>query len=126
MIVYLFQKNLERWNRGSQMYKIIKVGNFKLKPKKVKAILIPDYWEYRHNEKKCESFKKEIEKFVGKERTARFSMLSTSHGPETLLEILLDCCRSLYVRPGQILVKNDKGDIYTCSAEYFLDNYDKE
>jgi hypothetical protein len=107
------------------MYKIIKVGNFTLKPKKVKAILIPNYWEYRHDEKKCESFKKEIEKFVGKERTARFTMLSTSHGPETLLEILLGSTMSLFVRPGQILIKNDKGDICTCSAEYFLDNYDK-
>lgn len=108
------------------MYKIIKVGNFTLKPKKVKATLIPDYWKYRHDEKKCESLKKEIEKFVGKERTARFTIISTSHGPETLLEIALDCTRSLYVRPGEILVKNGKGTIYTCNAEYFLDNYDKE
>lgn len=108
------------------MYKIIKVNNFTLKPKKVKAVFIPSYWEYRHDEKKCESFKKEIERFVGKKRTVRFTILSTAHGPETLLEILLNCTQSLFVRPGQILIKNDKGDISTCSVDYFLDNYDKE
>lgn len=108
------------------MYKTIKVNNFTLKPRKVKAVFIPNYLEYRDDEKKCESFKKEIEKFVGKERTARFTILSTSHGPETLLEILSNCTQSLYVRPGQILIKNDKGDISTCSVDYFLDNYDKE
>lgn len=108
------------------MYKIIKVNNFTLKPKKVKAVFIPSYWEYRHDEKKCESFKKEIEKFVGKERTVRFTIISTAHGPETLLEILLNCTQSLFVRPGHFLIKNDKGDISTCNVDYFLDNYDKE